>query len=655
MTSDLLDFAGRGGRIRLVASPHLTREDVAEITAAYERRDEIIAKALERTILESDDQVPFGILGFLISRSALEIKIAVVEDGTGGLGLYHEKMGLFTDSAGDFVAFSGSANESINGLVSNFESISVFRSWELADSDRAEEHRLDFTELWDNRTSFLTVLDFPTAAKRRLIEAYQRTRAEVSPLRSSQPTLSAGYGLPELPPGIVLRSYQDEAIVSWAKAGGKGILSMATGTGKTITALALMSRVFDALHADGKSLVAIVSCPFKTLVEQWSHEAELFGITPVKCFESKAIWLPRAEQAVRAATRGSVPFVLLICTNDTLRSEAFQILLSEVQAEASIFIADEVHNLGAEFNSSALPRHIALRLGLSATPERWKDEIGTKAIYDYFGEPVYHLGLKEAIELKALTPYRYHPILVRLSHDEMQQYIELSQQIQKCSFIDDSGSIGFDDNEPLKILLIRRARLLTGASGKLAALKSALEPYKNDTQTLLYCAEGRPGDSGEDDPKHIEATLRIVGHDLGMRADVYTSETNADTRRQLLARFQTGDIQALLAMRCLDEGVDLPVARRAFIMASSSNPRQFIQRRGRLLRRAPNKDRADIFDFIVIPPSSELPEESFSIERALIRSELRRVIEFASIAENGPAAMARLLDLRREYHLLDVA
>jgi superfamily II DNA or RNA helicase len=140
-----------------------------------------------------------------------------------------------------------------------------------------------------------------------------------------------------------------------------------------------------------------------------------------------------------------------------------------------------------------------------------------------------------------------------------------------------------------------------------------------------------------------------------MRADVYTSETNADTRRQLLARFQTGDIQALLAMRCLDEGVDLPVARRAFIMASSSNPRQFIQRRGRLLRRAPNKDRADIFDFIVIPPSSELPEESFSIERALIRSELRRVIEFASIAENGPAAMARLLDLRREYHLLDVA
>lgn len=657
-TADLLDLASRGGTVRIVASPNLSEEDVAEIRAAYSRRDEVIARAIGRTIEQAennaDEEAALGILGFLISRSVLDIKIAVVDDGSGQLGLYHEKFGLFVDKAENFVAFSGSANESYNGLVSNFESINVFRSWVDVDHFRAAEHYEDFLTLWNDQTDYLRVLDFPTAAKHRLIQSYKRTRAAGDAVSVTISPLQTGYGIPEMPRTVTIRDYQKDAIRSWAGAGGRGILAMATGTGKTFTALALTTQIQQTLSSSGRPLAVVVTCPFTNLVDQWAREAEQFGIVPVKCYRSKGIWQPRAQQVVDALSRGSVSFGMFITTNDTLRSEAFQLLMNGLTMD-TLFIADEVHNLGAQFNAAALPQHIKMRLGLSATPERWFDELGTSRLLDYFGEPVYRLTLSDAIRLKALTPYNYYPVLVHLNDEELHSYIELSEQIQRAGSISNDDNEALDDNPTLKMLLIKRARLLTGAQNKLDTLANQLRPFTQTTHNLIYCAEGYPG-SDDDTPseyRHIEQALKIVGIDLGMRADIFTSDTNHEDRERMLQRFASGNVQALLAMRCLDEGVDIPVARRAFILASSSNPRQFIQRRGRILRRAEHKDFAEIYDFVVVPPASQI-EQHFSYERAILRGELRRVVEFANMAENGPVALGRLLDVRKEYNLLDV-
>ncbi len=654
-TSDILDLADRGGSIRLIASPNLTVEDVEEIRAAYDRRDEIVARAISREIDETlggKSAEGFGILGYLISRSVLDIKIAVVDNGFGDLGLYHEKLGLFFDERDSFVAFDGSANESISGMASNFESINVYKSWQDVEGRAAEINR-DFEDLWNDQTESLRVRSFPEAAAEKLIKAYRKAGQHIG--HSSNELTKSSYGTPRTPENVTVREYQREAGDAWAHAGGRGILEMATGTGKTITALAIICRLFEISSNQGRPLVVLVTCPFTNLVDQWSEAAKDFGVTPIRCYKSATSWSVTARQAIDSVLRKSSMFVMFVCTNATLRSQAFKEILKDIPHD-SLFIADEVHNLGAEVNASALPQHVQMRIGLSATPERWFDELGTSRISEYFGDSVYKLDMAKAISiLKVLTPYYYFPILVTLTEDELARYLELSVQIQKAAAIAEQSREALDENGNFKLLLIRRARLLSSAENKLPALRRSLEPLRSSKHNLIYCAEGRPEgeDSESDERRTVDEALKLVGHDLRFTCDTYTSETSHERRSELLKRFTSGDLQVLLAMRCLDEGVDLPVARRAFIMASSSNPRQFIQRRGRLLRRSPNKERADITDFIVIPPRESIGSNVFSYERSLIRGELRRVIEFANLAENGPAALGELLEIRKDYNLLD--
>ncbi|WP_269857982.1 DEAD/DEAH box helicase family protein [Streptomyces sp. RPT161] len=658
------DFASRGGQLRIVASPQLNQEDVTQIQAGYALRA-VLERAALRNLKEAcQDPVAahgLGQLGALVAEGRLDIKLAYVS-ADDRVGMYHEKIGVFRDSR-DLVAFKGSANETLPGLAGNFESVEVFRSWHSGDSERAVRISRDFEDLWQDQTPLLRVFDFTDAA-RPLIEEYARrakskTVTQVPPGDGTVITLPRPDtdGILAIPADLQVRDYQKQAVQRWFTNGLRGILRMATGIGKTLTALSAAAQLAKRLKQQAElPLLTVIVVPYQHLVDQWVDDVERFGITAIRAYESTDAWYRRASYLLDALTLGTARGGVIVTTNATFGRDILQPLLARYRGHF-LLIGDEVHNLGARRLRSQLPGAAAYRLGLSATPERWFDDDGTAALQGYFGDVIFEMGIADAIRVGALCRYTYTPVLVELDAEETELYAEVTEKIAKVlatqQFSDDA-----DDDSPLGRLLRKRANILGHARAKLPALRREIVKRENDWFQLLYCAEGRhplaDGIHGElDELTQLDQALHMVGRELRMPAAKYVSETPREQRRAILRRFSTGnDLQVLLSMRCLDEGVDVPAARTAYLVASSSNPRQFIQRRGRVLRRAPGKDMADIVDFIVVPPDGmELLHRE--TERRMVARELARVTEFACLAENEAATLDILRPLRQRYGLMD--
>lgn len=656
-------FIESQGKIRLVVSPYLSEEDIVAINAGYEDRARILEESLLQQLqlddLPKSKQRHIAVLSWLIANNRLDIKVALTSSG-GSVGIYHEKFGLFFDRSGNEVAFSGSANESMGGLVSNFESVDVFCSWKVEDCGRVDRKKCEFAELWDGTTPELEIYNFPEAARERLLALsppgdnppeWPREPKDTA-LRENIASSVADDRRLRCPSSLELRPYQHDAIQAWLDAGGRGIWEMATGTGKTITALGAITKIHDLAREAKKPMLTIIVCPFQHLVTQWDQEVRNWGGRALLCFRSREGWFGELSQrlaTLRLAGRGSQ---LLITTNATFAGSPFQEILSRWNGPMTL-VVDEVHNAGSGDMSAKLPETADYRLGLSATPDRWMDPVGTQAIREYFGATVFELGLAEAVtDLEVLVPYRYNPVVVELDEEEADEYTLISKRLG--AVLAGSGEVDGTAGLPesVKALLIKRARLLGGARAKLDALEREIKPFRAEPFNLVYCSDAKVGVSGPR-PRQIDAVIRLLGRELGMRAHTYTHEEDQAIRAQLSRRFSDGELQTLVAIRCLDEGVDIPATRRAFILASSTNPRQFIQRRGRILRRSPGKERADLFDFMVVL-SPQSPDVDWDLERRLVERELRRAYEFASVAQNGPQARHALMDLAGRYNLRDL-
>lgn len=632
-------------RMRLIASPALTPEDADAIAAGYDMREvteRAVLRELQTPVPDADSQ-RLKLLTWLIAHGRLEIKLAVVATNR-DVGIYHEKLGIFHDGECS-VVFTGSSNESASGLLANFESIEVFRSWVDGERERVERRVGDFADLWDNCTAGLKVLSFSEASRSRLLEQY-KPPDDVTSLDDGGRYFSTGDANFRRPRDLELRDYQKDAIRSWWAANGRGIWEMATGTGKTITALAAIAAVWEA-RKDKDALLVVVTVPYRHLAEQWATEARKFGANPILAYDESARWIDAVESAIAALSPSNRKLAMIIAVNRTFTSPKFQDRLRMASC-TTLLISDEAHTVGAASMRKALPEQVAYRLGLSATPDRHLDPTGTEAIRAYFGESVYRLGLKRAIELGALVPYRYHPIVVELTEEEHDEYIEITRKISRL--LGTSGDVDPDDAPSgIELLLFQRARLIGSASNKLPALIEAVAPYARDNHTLVYCAD-RSGDVPQ-----LDQVLRALGSGMHMRINTFTAEEDMATRADLLSRFSSGDLQALAAIRCLDEGVDVPATKRAFILASSQNPRQFIQRRGRVLRRAPGKTDADIYDFMVSPPDLSDDPALYELDRRLVGRELIRAAELCDAAINRIDALSALRPLRSRYDLLSVA
>ncbi|MEG5053334.1 MULTISPECIES: DNA phosphorothioation system restriction enzyme [unclassified Microcoleus] len=448
-----------------------------------------------------------------------------------------------------------------------------------------------------------------------------------------------------MPPSLQLRQYQRVAVANWFANQGRGTLKMATGSGKTITALAIATELYNKINLQ----VLLVICPYCHLVNQWARESEKFGLKPILAFDSARSWQNKLAAGLYEVRSGDRAFLTIITTNATLMGDSLRSQLRYFP-EKTLIIGDEVHNLGAPRLGESLPRNIGLRLALSATPERHFDEQGTEAILDYFG-PVLQpeLTLADAIRQKALVHYLYYPILVELTEAETRKYSRLTQKIGWALWGDEK----VEENDALTTLLMQRARLIGAAANKLVALRELMIHRLDTAHTLFYCGDGAlEGGGRRNNNRQLTETAKLLGSELGYRVNTYTAATPLAERERLRQQFESGELQGLVAIRCLDEGVDIPAIRNAVILASSSNPRQFIQRRGRILRPHPGKERATLFDMIVLPP--DLGRETLEVERNLLRKELKRFLEFADLADNAGEARVKLLQIQRHYGLLDI-
>ena len=444
---------------------------------------------------------------------------------------------------------------------------------------------------------------------------------------------------PQIPENIQIRPYQEEAIKKWFDNRLKGIFQMATGTGKTITAISAITRLLNLCKVKKLSCGIIIVVPYKSLLEQWVETLRLFKINPIKCYESKNIWFDKLNKKIEFFNFGITKTIYIITTNATFNSESFQESISKIQKDYVLCI-DEMHHAATDKYLLNLPEKCIFRLGLSATLESNYNIERTNELVSYFGGIVYEFSMKRAIEEGFLTPYYYYPIFIELSEYEKEEYFMLSKKIGRLINVCDK------DDECLTSLLMKRARILGSAENKLKELIKLKSKVENTKYNIFYC-----GDTiDENDDKFIYKVNRIVANELELKTHTFTSEEDKNERKNILERFKQGDLQAITAIRCLDEGIDIPELRRAFILSSSTNPKEFIQRRGRILRKSKSKEYAEIYDFIVVASLdkryiNELTDEELIVEKKIFLRELDRFVEFASLSINEIESHNKLMQI----------
>ena len=666
LTAGICGLIENGGSIQMIASPRLSPEDIEAINDGIRRRDEVIKEALLRELRDPKgrfEETRLNLLSNLIAAGRLEIKIAFLEDDN-TIGMFHEKLGLMYDEEDNIIAFSGSMNESANAFTTNYEAIDVFASW-TQDADRVFIKQAAFNAMWEDYEPSIKVINFPDV-NAEILRRYRKndridTRldeesSEGDTIPVDEPVASIG---PIIPAHVHMREYQIEAIQEWAKRNYVGIFDMATGTGKTYTALAAVSRLYMDMH---QNLAVIIICPYQHLVEQWKEDIVAFGMKPIVCYSSSSQrnWRERLKTAVTSFNLGVQDHFCMVSTNATFSIEYVQDLMAKLKGNV-VLVVDEAHNFGAENLSQTLLPHIPYRLALSATIDRHGDPEGTQKLYDYFGEKCIEYTLKDAIDNDMLTPYYYHPVPVSLNEEELANYLDLTSKIRKNIHADKDGKIKL--SEYVKMLLIKRARIVAGATEKIGTLRRLMEDFKDDNQILVYCGattmhdvdyhEGKPA---IEEARQIDLVAGMLGNDLSMRVTKFTSEENAEERERIKADFAEGThLQALVAIRCLDEGVNIPSIRTAFILASSTNPKEYVQRRGRVLRKFPGKSHAVIFDFITLPiPLDDVDQYDTDIiesVRSLAKREIVRMKDFAAIAENPFDSDSLIADIQRSYNI----
>lgn len=664
ISKGIAEMAKNGGKIQIVASPYLSEEDIDAIKKGYADRDEIIEKALLNQL--SDNHTDYysmerlNLLASLIANGILDIRIAYTE-GKNGIGMYHEKMGLIEDTNGNKVAFSGSMNESATAMSINYETIDVFRSWiSKTEKERVTLKENAFYSIWNDCEPNIHVMEFPKISQ-VLIDKYKKKEPNFDidhdqfdnkkrPSKSdSSDMTSVNYVGARIPRSISLHDYQKDAITTWVGENYRGIFDMATGTGKTFTGLGAIAKLSEDLNDE---LAVIIVCPYQHLVEQWVEDIVNFNIDPIVGYSSSTQkdWKKRLSKAVRdQKLRRDKRFFCFICTNATFTNAYVQEQITKIRS-AVLLIVDEAHNFGARSLFQYLDDRFTYRLALSATLERHRDEEGTTALYNFFGKKCIEYSLKRAIDEGKLTPYKYHPILVHLNAEELQAYEQLSMELSKHVKKGRNGKLKLDSYG--EILAIKRSRIVAAASGKLDMLRETILPYKDDHFLLVYCGATNvinPGSdisgTDEEDIKQIEAVTGILGNELGMKVSRFTSEENIVERAAIKEHFKNGDdLQAIVAIKCLDEGVNIPGIKTAFILASTTNPKEYIQRRGRVLRKSPEtrKEYAEIYDFVTLPrPLDEvsgLTQEQIKRDLSLVKNEMIRVKEFGELSMNSMVA-----------------
>ena len=633
--------------MRLVVSPNISTDDISALREGVSTPAAVIEARLKQLLGEARISTSALVrhtltcLAYMLAHRRLEFRVAWLRDGS----LFHPKVWFFRD-VDDTVVAHGSSNFTDAGLGKNLEQISVDMSWE---GERSEEAIKTLTEefeaLWNGVRDYVYTLDLPIAIENELIREYEPERPPTmddfqraweedleaveklvrNNVSNQSPTLME-LTIPsylELDDGPF--SHQGKAIAAWEASDRRGFLAMATGSGKTITALAAASR----LQHDVDSLLVIISAPYKPLVSQWVEEVNEFGVRSLPIGGSSVDRAKHLDLAVRGLQSKVSKVEVMVVTENFLTSDNFRQILDKLpESISTLLIADEAHNLGKKSFLSNTPNRFDCRLGLSATPERQYDPEGTAALFAYFGKPVFEFGLREAIGV-CLVPYNYYIHQIDLTNEEFGEWKSFTERLRRKGFkgdadASDSGGL----SKEIEKLLFARRRVIESAENKVDTLRHLLRGRSRDTlkHVLVYATDKNPS--------QLNCVNDMLQNDLNFTIHQLTSAETRNRARSasIFERFAMGDYNALTCKRVLDEGVDIPQVSEAYILASNTVRRQWIQRRGRVLRKcdATNKQLAHLHDFIVVPPN---PSDSGS--RAILKGELERAREFSELSANG--------------------
>ncbi|PKQ45958.1 DEAD/DEAH box helicase family protein [Confluentibacter flavum] len=674
-------FISKGGKMKMVINHLLSAKDKEAISRVEENPNEIRVFDLTDIVslgrvLDEYDTHFFECLAYLISEKRIEIKVVKPKNGK---GIAHYKSGVFSDGQ-DAVGYQASCNFTYYGLSENIEQLEAFLSWENGRSNKLIRKQLKliddyFTEK-DEDVEYISVSDIEVVLKDRfgkkdinelLVQEEQLLRKKQSLISNPKlkKTITKLFSeieiirrTPKFPYSEGPREYQINAYNSWVANNYKGMFAMATGTGKTITSLNCLLNEYKKTGI----YRAIITVPTTALVEQWKNECAKFNFKNIITVSSKENWDKNLAFFNTASKLIDTSYIVIV-TYASLPRPKFQSYFTQLPKD-TILIADETHNLGSQGHLRLLPNiQLEKRIGLSATPHRKFDEAGNQAIQEFFNdEPPYIVSysMEEALNIGWLCKYTYHPHIVKLTDQEMEKYKELSLQLLRMGLFDkETGN--FRSTPEIEKKLLERKRIIHKAANKLEAFKAILrsefDKRKNLKYTLIYVPEGIEANFDEtdfsvetDDENRLinEYTKAVSNTDDSVMVKQFTA--NSENREDILKNYEDGKIHVLTSMKCLDEGVDVPRSELAIFCASTGNPRQFIQRRGRVLRLHKDKIHATIHDLVVVPEVGG-EENTFEMERGLVGKELERVVDFANLAMNKTDTYETLKNILDYYNL----
>lgn len=624
LANELSSFISLDGKIYLIIGCFVSRHELEGLP--IDKVDEFTKEHLKSQLIESLKNLEITnldsavLLSRLVTSGVVEIRFALRQQG-----IYHEKYGVFQNLDGETVTFNGSNNETEAAAELNHESFDVYFSYE---NEFFEAYGKKFIEkfdlLWDGRSRGTKIYEIQP----EILEHMKRL-VQANPV-------TAGGQLPKLRPVNQLRPYQKNALDAWRVNGYRGILAMATGTGKTITAIEAVKKFKEKIPSG----LVVITVPYQNLAEQWVSVMEENGFETLKVYDSFNDWSSRLTNNLLAAQLSRVRMPCIVVVEKTFNSQKFQEIiqsLGNALEKNHLIIADECHHFNKEDVCERIPSFFNFRLGLSATPY---DQFSEHHLDKYFDKIVFTFGLSDAISNGFLTKYKYGYFTVGLDDDESALYDEITQKIIRIA----GGEEIFDKKVwPLvQPFLSQRSRIVAGCSGKIATLKKHLSQKDPVPYSLFYCGAASSLDDDGESTRQVELLSKIL-HELGWKTSRITADESLGTREKMIDMLRTKQIDAIISIKVLDEGIDIPACRSAYLLASQASDRQGIQRRGRVLRKAEGKELAELYDFLVIGGSA-----SSKAIKNLAKKEIRRAYNFSKDAINFNDLKVSLEDLAKQ-------
>ena len=645
-TSSSLAIAARGiagliknkGIMRIIACPRLDEKDVDVIESFVDNPNKYLSKHLLKDLEHIEDdfqQDHLRALGWMLGNGYLEIKIALVKqkdkETVNYESLFHQKIGIMTDIDGNRLSFSGSINETASGWLTNIEEFKVFKSWELGQDSYLDADTKRFEELWNGLRTNVIMKPLPNAVHEKLLVIGKEFSCEHFVTKKylhirKEKTFEEKLGL---------FTYQKEAFNKWKGNNFQLLFEMATGTGKTRTAIACINYFLGAVPTG----LVIISCPQSTLSLQWKQEIDTIGLKTdnIIIADGSHNWRNALQKELQLLSIGFSNHAIIYTTHTTASSDDFvNIIKKHISKIPVCFVGDEAHGLGAYKAKYALLDEYSYRIGLSATPSRWFDDYGSQILTGYFGKESFKFTIAQALTTinpltnkPFLVDYEYHPVFISLTDEELEQYQRLTSRIKKMAVYSHSSD---EYQSRLEKLLFDRANIEKNAKYKFNALIQILSGKSVDN-TLIFASDAQ-----------INEVMRIL-QDMNIMAHRFTQQEGTtpeqklgglSERQYLISKFKDGIYSALVAIKCLDEGIDIPTAHTAIIMASSTNPREYIQRVGRVIRQSKGKNRAYIYDFILEPDFERLKDPTLiEFEKQIFEKELLRVRDMSMNSINN--------------------